>query len=215
MRKGVLLAEQNPESLISQLNAITLEEVFLKLSIIQNLERGRCTLDDLKPSTSLASTSQINKSVGISSAEIEEFKEGLKEASLYRYTYDQEPTCNISEVSSKKMSVKKENLAQQAYSYYRMSCKHDHVKAVMWKNYLYLTAHLPILLFGLIMPTLQLVLFFMCIGQFPVDLRVATFNHESNNYPDCNTTLYCNSTQLSCAYFAYLEKRGLKLVSFK
>lgn len=41
MRGGYLLAEESPERLISQFNAESLEDVFLKLSVIQNMGKRR------------------------------------------------------------------------------------------------------------------------------------------------------------------------------
>lgn len=41
MRGGYFLAEESPEKLISQFNADSLEDVFLKLSVIQNMGKRR------------------------------------------------------------------------------------------------------------------------------------------------------------------------------
>lgn len=41
MRGGYLLAEESPERLITQFNAQSLEDVFLKLSVIQNMGKRR------------------------------------------------------------------------------------------------------------------------------------------------------------------------------
>lgn len=41
MRGGYFLAEESPERLISQFNADSLEDVFLKLSVIQNMGKRR------------------------------------------------------------------------------------------------------------------------------------------------------------------------------
>lgn len=41
MRGGYFLAEESPERLISQYNAESLEDVFLKLSVIQNMGKRR------------------------------------------------------------------------------------------------------------------------------------------------------------------------------
>lgn len=41
MRGGYFLAEESPERLISQFNAESLEDVFLKLSVIQNMGKRR------------------------------------------------------------------------------------------------------------------------------------------------------------------------------
>ncbi|KAF2883419.1 hypothetical protein ILUMI_22753 [Ignelater luminosus] len=155
MRKGVLLAEQAPESLISQFNALTLEEVFLKLSIAQNTQQGKLIFDNLQSSVSMASTSRI-----------------------------------------------------------KMICKAHHVRALVWKNGLWLISHIPILLFTLTMPVIQMVLFLVCIGHNPRDLPIAVVNYESNNDPNCNTTLFCNSSRLSCSYFSYIKAHGLNLIYY-
>lgn len=41
MRGGYFLAEESPERLINQYNAESLEDVFLKLSVIQNMGKRR------------------------------------------------------------------------------------------------------------------------------------------------------------------------------
>lgn len=41
MRGGYFLAEESPERLLTQFNADSLEDVFLKLSVIQNLGKRR------------------------------------------------------------------------------------------------------------------------------------------------------------------------------
>lgn len=195
MRKGVLLAEQAPESLISQFETETLEEVFLRLSIHQNLKHGKPVFESLQPSDSLASTSRL------SSAATDNELNDSENLSLFKYNYNESINDNG------------EDQSLRAYSHYSMICKFHHVKALVWKNRLWITSHVSILIFLLTMPFIQIFLFVVCVGHNPRNLNIAFVNYESNSDADCNTTLFCNSSRLSCAYFSYVEARDLNLVS--
>lgn len=88
-----------------------------------------------------------------------------------------------------------------------------HMKALLWKNFLWMWRNIPTMTFIIGLPVAQIILFCLSIGHDPVDLPVAVVNYELDTRNVCVEDLNCNGTTLSCSYLGYLERRALKLVS--
>lgn len=91
--------------------------------------------------------------------------------------------------------------------------KMHHMKALLWKNFLWMWRNVPTMTFILGLPVAQIILFCLSIGHDPVGLPVAVVNYELDTPNVCVEDLKCNGTMLSCSYLGYLERRALLLVS--
>ncbi|KAF2897639.1 hypothetical protein ILUMI_08551, partial [Ignelater luminosus] len=187
MRNGKFLAEEPPESLIARYNAETLEEVFLKLSIKQNIDYSTNKTQGI-----------VNKViVSIDSNNIqEEYMQSDTNGQIYLPDVPPE-TKYVSKLSDYYPSINKK-----------------HMKALIWKSILWIMRNLPAVCLVITMPVLQISIICLAIGHDPVDLRVAVTNYETNNTVACNQTVTCYSNQLSCIYLGYLERRALNLIYF-
>ncbi|KAK5638416.1 hypothetical protein RI129_012711 [Pyrocoelia pectoralis] len=86
------------------------------------------------------------------------------------------------------------------------------VKALMWKNFLWMWRHFPIMITTFILPILTVFVFCSCIGGDPTNLKIAVVNHETETRK-CEP-LKCHSTQLSCHFLRYLDKKAMKLIYY-
>lgn len=68
------------------------------------------------------------------------------------------------------------------YDYKQPSVKEycDSIGTVTWKNYIRLKRNVPLLLFQFLLPSIQVVLFCICVGNDPFDVKVAVVNEESS-----------------------------------
>lgn len=83
------------------------------------------------------------------------------------------------------------------YDYKTQSCGEycDTIGTITWKNYIRLKRNVPLLLFQFVLPAIQVILFCICVGNDPFDIRVAIVNEESA----ANTSLAALSTQFLSA----------------
>lgn len=87
--------------------------------------------------------------------------------------------------------------------------KPNHMKALVWKNTLWMLRNVPIMLFIVGLPVAQIILFCLSIGHDPVGLNVAIVNYEVNS-SSTNGCIYetgCKWERFSCKYLEYLEAR--------
>lgn len=186
MRNGTFLAEEPPERLIARYNAQTLEEVFLRLSIKQNIDY-----------CSDKSHSVINNVM-----------ESIIDSNNKPEDYTQFNTNELNYLPDVPHETK--HVPKLSDYYPRINGKH--IKALVWKAFLWILRNWPAVCFVLSMPLVQLSIIILAIGHDPVDLRVAVTNYETNNTVSCNHTMACYNDELSCVYLGYLEKRALNLV---
>lgn len=90
-----------------------------------------------------------------------------------------------------------------------------HMKALIWKNFLWMWRNVGVMAFIIGLPCLQIVLFCWAIGHDPKGLKLAISNHELNTtgMDDCFVTEGCNYTLLSCRYLDFLRKKEMVIVS--
>lgn len=87
--------------------------------------------------------------------------------------------------------------------------KAHHMKAMIWKNFLWMWRNVGVMAFIIGLPVAQIIIFCMAIGHDPVGLKMAVANHELTNdmilNQECPVYTGCNYTYLSCRYLAYLK----------
>ncbi|KAB0795313.1 hypothetical protein PPYR_12152 [Photinus pyralis] len=213
MRGGYFLAEESPAKLLRQFEADTLEDVFLKLSVIQNMGRQRrSSIAQAVSSVVGVPNGVVNEAVIVDSAgennEISgEFGDNI---SLSARSTSRLSLAISEDPGDLSMSVvPPEDTPPAKISDYFVVLKSNHMKALVWKNFLGMLRNVAMMLFITLLPVAQIVLFCASIGHDPVSLPIAVINHESEN--NCSTPLHCNSTRLSCHYLNYLAKKDLVL----
>ncbi|XP_043476595.1 ABC transporter G family member 20-like [Leptopilina heterotoma] len=194
MRGGKFLAEESPKRLMEMHRLDTLEEVFLKLSKRQNMGLRR-------------RSSILSSVTGV-----------LPEA-----TPDDEMSGEFGDnvsISSRRKSivVTEEQIAadlppdEEGNSNFKM-LDPQHMKALIWKNFLWMWRNVGIMAFIIGLPVLQIILFCLSIGKDPVGLTLAIVNNELNNSMDrCIPSVGCDNTRLSCRFLYHLEKRTVQFL---
>ncbi|KAK4878338.1 hypothetical protein RN001_010844 [Aquatica leii] len=157
MRESYIVAEEQPQELLCKLNTNSLEDAFLKLSLLQN-ERSQ----------------------------------------EKRYTFG-----SVGKV---------ESVLPNTVMYYAKNGREQlqHLKAILWKNLLWMMRNLPLMASIVALPAVIITLFCISYGHHPYNFDVAVINYETNRTM-CGT-LQCDSTRLSCHYLEYLEKRSFNLL---
>ncbi|XP_026670751.1 ABC transporter G family member 23 isoform X2 [Ceratina calcarata] len=193
MRGGKLLAEESPSRLMEIHNVDSLENVFLKLSKRQNMGLRR-------RSSILSSVTGVPPEVIADDEMSGEFGD------------------NVS-ISSRRKSIVINDVSElppeeQGSSKFKM-LDPQHMKALIWKNFLWMWRNVGIMLFIIGLPAVQIILFCLSIGKDPVGLRIAIVNHELNSSKEpCIPSLGCEWSRLSCRFLEELEKRSVVLLPY-
>ncbi|XP_031334552.1 ABC transporter G family member 23-like isoform X1 [Photinus pyralis] len=90
--------------------------------------------------------------------------------------------------------------------------KHSHLSPLLRKNAHWLLKNPGLLLFSIIIPILQVILFQFAIGHDPVSLTFAVANYETN-LTNCSVPT-CESDQLSCNFLHYLQTPAVTLLYY-
>lgn len=110
-----------------------------------------------------------------------------------------------------------EEEAQRPLIDYFKLFKPHHMKALIWKNFLWMWRNVGVMVFVIGLPCLQIILFCLSIGHDPTGLGVAVSNHELNGTigidDPCPLTEGCNYTLMSCRYLNVLKRKNVVLVS--
>lgn len=91
-----------------------------------------------------------------------------------------------------------------------------HMKALIWKNFLWMWRNVGVMAFIIGLPCLQIILFCWAIGHDPTGLTLAVSNHElvESGFDSCPNIEGCNYTLLSCRYLKILQtKKNVVVVS--
>ncbi|XP_046742307.1 ABC transporter G family member 20 [Diprion similis] len=200
MRGGKFLAEESPTRLMAMHRLDTLEEVFLKLSRRQNMGLRR-------RSSILSSVIGVPPEVNIDDEMSGEFGDNVSISSRRRSiaitpTDDEIVPDLPPEEKGSKSSFKMLD-----------PC---HMKALIWKNFLWMWRNFGVMAFVIGLPVVQIILFCLSIGRDPVGLKLAVVNNELNNSLDpCTVYAGCDRTLLSCRYMEHLKERKVDLVPYK
>ncbi|XP_076758531.1 ABC transporter G family member 23 [Xylocopa sonorina] len=196
MRGGKLLAEESPTKLMEMHNADSLEDVFLKLSKKQNMGLRR-------RSSILSSVTGVPPEVDVDDEMSGEFGDNVSISSRRRSVTINDG--NVSDLPPEEKTTSHSKMIDL-----------KHMKALIWKNFLWMWRNVGIMLFIIGLPVAQIVLFCLSIGKDPVGLKLAVVNHELNNSNDpCTPTIGCDWTLLSCRYLQHLESTSVKLVPYR
>lgn len=205
MRGGYFLAEESPERLITQFGAESLEDVFLKLSVIQNMgKRRRSSILQSVTEQITVPTGAVNEAAVIDDEVVGEisgeFGDNVSMSSRGgRVSIAPEP-----ETSQLPELPPEEDPEIKCTDYFKV-VKSSHMRALIWKNFLWMWRNAPVMAFIIGLPVAQTVLFCWSIGHEPKNIPISVYNQEID-YPKemCDTKLSCNGSQLSCTYFKFL-----------
>ena len=152
MRKGQLLAEASPKELLSKFNLPTLEDVFLELCTKIETEKLKGALCEKEKE---AENEQIVKSSNISRKKhFHKLQRAISMRSMSRY----------------------QRIKSWWAHWWSM------FRTLYWKNYIRSIRHPLLLAFQYILPVVQIVLFGICIGGDPFDIKIAIVNEETPPY---------------------------------
>ncbi|XP_011864940.1 PREDICTED: ABC transporter G family member 20 [Vollenhovia emeryi] len=195
MRNGKFLAEESPSRLMEIHRLDTLEEVFLKLSRKQNMGlRRRSSI--LSGITGVSPDDDTEEMSG-------EFGDNVSISSR-RKSVAIVDNSNVPELPPE----------EEGDSKYTV-CNPLHMKALLWKNFLWMWRNVGIMLFIIGLPVAQIILFCLSIGKDPVGLRLAIFNNELNSSTQpCIPRNGCDWTLLSCQYLQHLQKKTIQLIPY-
>ncbi|XP_045473206.1 ABC transporter G family member 20 [Harmonia axyridis] len=212
MRGGYLLAEESPERLITQFNAQSLEDVFLKLSVIQNMgKRRRSSIAQGVTEAITVPTGVVNEGATIDDEICEmsgEFGDNVSITSRNRRVSISPDTTDTP--AALELPPAEEPPVQ--FSDYFKILKMNHMKALVWKNFLWMWRNIPVMAFIIGLPVCQTVLFCLSIGHEPKGLGLSVVNNEIDfPYEKCQFTPGCNSSRLSCNYLSFLQNKSLNL----
>lgn len=175
MRQGRILAQAIPDDLMQQHGMLTLEDVFLKLCMADNhhnhnggqpqtAENGGVVV----PAQTVETTAATNGKALVGLAASKETLAANSLTHLVRSTsLEQVP---VQELSEKHAVRKKEPFLDAWFRTW----------ALVAKSLTRLHRNLPVLLFTFLVPSIQVVLFCLCIGSDPFELQVAIVNQETH-----------------------------------
>ncbi|XP_046806084.1 ABC transporter G family member 23 [Lucilia cuprina] len=215
LRGGRMLAEESPEFLRQQYNADSLEEVFLKLSVLQNMGKRRRSSIAQEIVEQVAVPAISNPALDLSDeqnpAEISgEFGDNISMSSAIR-----DP---ISSQAAPAPPLPPEQEIQTSFLYNLHVMSSHHLHALIWKNFLWMMRNVGIMLFIVGLPVVQIILFCYAIGHDPTGLKIAVSNHEMTEemimQQSCPVRMGCNQTMLSCRYLDLLVKNKSMVVTF-
>ncbi|XP_037813474.1 ABC transporter G family member 23 [Lucilia sericata] len=215
LRGGRMLAEESPQFLRQQYNADSLEEVFLKLSVLQNMGKRRRSSIAQEIVEQVAVPAISNPALDLSDeqnpAEISgEFGDNISMSSAIR-----DP---ISSQAAPAPPLPPEQEIQTSFLYNLHVMSSHHLHALIWKNFLWMMRNVGIMLFIVGLPVVQIVLFCYAIGHDPTGLKIAVSNHEMTEemimQQSCPVRMGCNQTMLSCRYLDLLVKNKSMVVTF-
>ncbi|KAL2720359.1 ABC transporter G family member 20-like isoform X2 [Vespula squamosa] len=197
MRGGKFLAEESPNKLMEMHRLDTLEEVFLKLSKRQNMGLRR-------RSSILSSVTGVPPEADADDEMSGEFGDNVSISSRRRSIVVMDDG-NLPELP-----------AEEKGSFKFSMLNPQHMKALIWKNFLWMWRNVGMMAFIIGLPVIQIVLFCISIGKDPIGLKVAIVNNELKNSTDmCISTIGCDTSQLSCRFLDHLKNRSLVFLPYE
>ncbi|XP_047525927.1 ABC transporter G family member 20 [Pieris napi] len=223
MRGGRFLAEESPTELIRRYQAESLEDVFLKLSVLQNMGKRRRSsiLADVVekveiPAIPDPTAIDVEDEIGEISGE---FGDNVSMSSKGRSV--------IADLTTAVEALPPEDEAPGGYLDRMKPMSWHHMRALIWKNFWSLFRNFGLLAFIIGLPLSQMILFCLAIGHYPVGLPIAVVNYElgpnntnvpcdyeKNKCPQDPKTWEWNLTRFSCQYLDFLSKRQSNLIYY-
>lgn len=205
MRGGYFLAEATPTSLMQQYNSESLEEVFLKLSVIQNQgKRRRSSIAQHVTSVIQVPSGVINEAAIIDDEQGEmsgEFGDNVSIGSRggrISIATENSPVPELPPDEHPPVTV---------WDHFKI-VNVSHMHALIWKNFLWMFRNYPVMAFIIALPMAQIILFCLSIGHDPKYLPLSIYNPELASGESCNPDqpYECNSSTLSCNYIGELKR---------
>ncbi|XP_013142145.1 PREDICTED: ABC transporter G family member 20 [Papilio polytes] len=225
MRGGRFLAEESPSELIRRYQAESLEDVFLKLAVLQNMGKRRRSsiLAGVVEKVELPAIPDP-AAIDLEEAEIGEisgeFGDNVSMSSKSRVVVTPELIAPVE-------ALPPEEKPPTGCLERIKPMKWHHMRALLWKNFLSLFRNWGLIAFIIGLPVSQMILFCLAIGHNPVGLPIAVVNYElgpNSSMADCHydpnhcpqdpETYEWNLTRFSCQYLDYLSKRQSNLIYY-
>ncbi|KAL7730642.1 hypothetical protein ACLKA6_003419 [Drosophila palustris] len=215
LRGGKMLAEEAPDFLRQQYNADSLEDVFLKLSVLQNMGKRRRSSIAQEIVEQVTVPAISNPALDMSdeqhAAEISgEFGDNISMSSAAR-----DPISNTAPAAPPLPPVQE---IPTSFWYNLHVMQSHHLHALIWKNFLWMMRNVGVMLFIVGLPVVQILLFCYAIGHDPTGLKLAVANHEMSEemimQQFCPVNAGCNQTMLSCRYLDMLVKNKSMVVNY-
>ncbi|KAK7791859.1 hypothetical protein R5R35_000907 [Gryllus longicercus] len=195
MRHGKLLAEDAPQHLISLYDCITLEEVFLGMSVQQDQE-----IQDPSSIENAPSHSKQNKTKSESQEEI---------------CMDNPLRDNTEKVPVRQKKKWTKSRCSQSLTKHRL-------KALLCKNFLSMGRNPGHIIGIFLFPFLQISLFFLAIGGYPTGINLAVVNDEIVDISNCDeyrdifndNSSYCTFNASSCLYLNIIDNSLMNMVFY-
>nr|AEE62001.1 unknown [Dendroctonus ponderosae] len=216
MRGGYFLAEESPEQLIVQFGAESLEDVFLKLSVIQNMGKRRrssilqSVTDAIPiPAGSVNEGAILDDEVGEISGE---FGDNTSMSGRSARRVSIAPDASVETIPPE---LPPEEETEVKWTDYLKIVKWSHMRALVWKNFLWMWRNIPVMTFIIGLPVGQMILFCLSIGHDPNDVTLSVVNNEIN-YPmeRCEYKAGCNASYLSCNYLDYISNNYSLIMNY-
>ncbi|XP_028158018.1 ABC transporter G family member 20 isoform X6 [Ostrinia furnacalis] len=221
MRGGRFLAEESPTELIRRYQADSLEDVFLKLSVLQNRGKRRRSsiLADVvdkvelpamaNPAATDAEEPEIGEISGEFGDNVSIHSKGVAVAPEFVPPVDMPANAVPSQTIFDKIKP----------------VKAHHMKALVWKNAMSLLRNFGLLCFIILLPVSQMFFFCIAIGHYPEELPIAVVNYEINSTkvlcdynkemcPQNKETYEWEITNFSCRYLDFFHRRQSNLVYY-
>ncbi|XP_063369058.1 ABC transporter G family member 20-like [Cydia amplana] len=222
MRGGRFLAEEAPNELLRRYQADNLEDVFLKLAVLQNRGKRRRSsiLEDIVKKVELPS---------LPDPAVIDLEEDIHEISG-------EFGDNVSMSSKGRVVVTPDVAPLEALppeDNPPIGClerikpmRWRNMKALLWKNFLTLFRNYALLAFIVVLPLSQMVLFCIAVGHDPQGLPMCVVNHElgeNNTNTPCDWDRKCpldpetyewDLKRFSCQYLDFFAKRQPNLIYY-
>lgn len=214
MRGGKFLAEESPPHLLQQYNCAGLEDVFLKLAVMQNMGKRRRSSIVQEVSEHITIPAIANPALDISEddhCEISgEFGDNISMSSRGRDVITPDPIAPLPLPAEETPEVSIFDKLKFA--------KMHHMRTLVWKNFIWMMRNVGVMAFIIGLPMAQIILFSYAIGHDPNGLKMGVSNNEYPFNPaspnDCPVYEGCNTTLLSCRYLNFLKNRKIDLTFF-
>ncbi|XP_014480825.1 PREDICTED: ABC transporter G family member 23 [Dinoponera quadriceps] len=191
MRSGKFLAEESPTKLMEMHRLDTLEDVFLKLSKKQNLGLRR-------RSSILSSITGVPPEDDVDDEMSGEFGDNVSVSSRRRSVAIADDG-NVPELPPEEKGSSNFTMLNPM-----------HMKALIWKNFLWMWRNVGMMAFIIGLPAAQIIIFCLSIGKDPRGLQLAVVNNELNNSMEsCIPTTGCDWSLLSCRFLQHLSKKTI------
>ncbi|GLV42003.1 oskyddad [Carabus blaptoides fortunei] len=211
MRGGYFLAEESPERLMQQWGAESLEDVFLKLSVIQNMGKRRRSsiaqdvIETIRvPSGAINDAAVIDDELGEISGE---FGDNI---SMSSRGAGRRVSLAPDDITESPPELPPDDDVPVKFTEYFHIISLMHLIPLIWKNFLWMWRNVPVMAFIVLLPVTQIVLFCYTIGHDPKGLALAVVNYEVNtSIMGCPQVFGCNTSYMSCRYLRFLEEKHM------